>query len=200
MHQYLIYVGWFFTAGLLVFGILAIMAGDTKNGSINLLLALAMIWFWRYIKVRFDETAQKQAEEQAEAERQLAEEAAEAAYAGRKLLKKLSLVRLTEVLEEYNGKTSIETMASLAAGDEVILKRMTQKESPNAILVVDLTDAPVGWIPEDYPHQKYLARHLDKGAEVEARINSVMGGGESGKPLVALIDLDVYQGDEQSVN
>jgi hypothetical protein len=110
---------------------------------------------------------------------------------GMKILKILEDVRLSGVTREYEGMDPQETIEMLSEGEEVFFKRIPMKKYPNAILVVDCSDNPIGWIPEDFFYQEDIAQRLDDGTTVKGRVSTILGG-EEGKSYGVRIDIARY--------
>lgn len=111
---------------------------------------------------------------------------------GMKILKILNDVKLSGVTKEYEGVNPQDTIEMLSEGEEVYFKRIPMKKYPNAILVVDCADNPIGWIPEDFYYQEDIAKRLDEGTTVKGRVSAILGG-ENGKSYGVRIDIARYE-------
>ncbi len=110
---------------------------------------------------------------------------------GMKILRTLDDVPLTGVTKEYEGVNPQDTIEMLSEGEEVFFKRVPMKKYPNAILVVDCNDNPIGWIPEDFAYQEDIAKRLDDGTTVKGRVSAILGG-YNGKSYGVRIDIARY--------
>ena len=110
---------------------------------------------------------------------------------GMKVLRILDDVRLSGVTREFQGIDPQEIIEMLSEGEEVFFKRIPMKDYPNAILVVDCSDNPIGWIPEDFDYQEDIAIRLDEGTTVKGRVSAIWGG-EEGKSYGVRIDIARY--------
>lgn len=111
---------------------------------------------------------------------------------GMKLLRVLDNVRLSGVTKKHEGINPQDTIELLSIGEEVFFKRITMKKYPNATLVVDSDDNPIGWIPEDFSYQEDIAKRLDDGTTVKGLVNDILGG-ENGKSYGVTIDIARYE-------
>lgn len=111
---------------------------------------------------------------------------------GMKPLRILDDVRLTGVTKEHEGVNPQDTIEMLTEGEEVFFKRVPMKRYPNATLVVDCDQNPIGWIPENFAYQEDIAKRLDDGTTVKGRVCSILGG-ENGKSYGITIDIARYE-------
>lgn len=111
---------------------------------------------------------------------------------GMKQLRKLDNVRLSGVTKKYEGSDPQDTIESLNIDEEVFFKRIPMKKYPNATLVVDCNDDPIGWIPEDFFYQEDIAKRLDDGTTVKGIVNNILGG-DNGKSYGITIDIARYE-------
>lgn len=110
---------------------------------------------------------------------------------GMKILKILDDVRLTGVTKDYEGINPQDIIEMLTEGEEVFFKRVPMKRYPNATLVVDCNENPIGWIPEDFIYQEDIAKRLDDGTTVKGRVSAILGG-DNGKSYGVRIDIARY--------
>jgi len=113
-------------------------------------------------------------------------------HKGMNQLKLLDGVRLSGVTKKHDGTNPQEIIANMNIGDDVFFKRIKMSKYPNAILVVNDEDEPLGWIPEDFLYQEDIAKRLDDGTTVLGKVNDIYGGYE-GKSYGIKIDIMRYE-------
>ena len=110
---------------------------------------------------------------------------------GMLILRILDNVKLTGVTKKYKGVNPQNTIKMLSEGEEIFFERISMEKFPNATLVINCSDHPIGWIPEAFPYQEDIAKRLDDGTTVKARVNTIMGGMD-GKNYGITIDIARY--------
>jgi len=102
-------------------------------------------------------------------------------------------IHLSGVTYFKKGKNPQKYIPKLRPGVEVKIISEPVEGHPEALLVIDKKDRPLGWIPTGYRYKKLLFEIIDNNTTYYARAKRILGGTKDKPTYGLIIEVALYQ-------